>query len=286
MITYFPVVSLELNDALRMPTSNYGLIVQFTIFGLIRPDSMILLDTNLLYWVRWIPPAWSLNIELLFYIVIAFFVRGRYVAIGLWLLSSVAIYIYLLWHGEVAFTYFTLLGPSVCFSLGAALTWLKRSRLVGFLNHHRGIPIALFATIAALLIFCRHYALGQDDLSSRLSNLVLLLSVPVSVACLASIIEFRHRTTQPRAIFVERIAADLSYPLFLIHWPAAVLCRSLFEGIPEEGLGLLAVSLPVCLILSWFIVVLVEHPLQPLRGRIRETTPRFPGPATLGSAER
>ncbi|MGI9431784.1 MAG: hypothetical protein ACR2PQ_06210, partial [Myxococcota bacterium] len=69
---------------------------------------------------------------------------------------------------------------------------------------------------------------------------------------------------------VDRWLGDLSYPVFLGHWFAAVLAAVvLFGGSAEKGPELLAAGLLLANLLGWAVNAGVVAPLERVRARIR-----------------
>jgi peptidoglycan/LPS O-acetylase OafA/YrhL len=220
-----------LNPAIVMPASLDDLWRQIAVFGLLQVDGTV-------YPVRLVPPTWSLNVELAWYLVMI--VATRFV--GLWLAASLAVAIYAIAAGDWPAMYFSYWGPSLCFALGAAL-----HRYEIRLDRKHALPA--FALLLALL------GLGPMlGLHPAVQYTAIFAAAYVLVSA-----DFRSAR-------FERLDAwlgHLAYPMFLIHWHVASMTGR------EPGWGLLAVSLPLILLVSAAIVVLVEIPMERVRRMVR-----------------
>lgn len=268
-----PQIAQEINSALRLPQSAYGVISQLSIFGLLWPPALVQFDSGSLYWVRLVPTAWSLNMELIFYFLIAVaFGRSRLLTI-LWWALGIGLYFWLFKIDDGKFSYFTLIGPSICFSWGAMIYYSGVYKKVG-----RFSAIKYLASLAFLLYSAMF---GTDIVFSNVKplspNAALLLSIPLSLVAMLMILS---SSESPGNVTIwtkiDNYVADLSYPLFLCHWPVAVLVSALiFQDGAAFGWPLLIVSLAVSLVVSVAIVEMIEKPIQAVRAKFRK--PKIPG---------
>ncbi len=215
------------------------------------------------------PNAWSVNMELYFYLVFslgltATFARAKaFFYFSLIIVGTFYILLVLFGHGIFATSFFlpyfninyymifyrTPVGIMFFFALGA---------LVYFLPKHQ-YPTALkFSALAALL-------------------LVPLIIVPTTSAIITRLLVFGllcalvlHLWSDSKPTGLLKFVGDLSYPLFLLHWQMGVLvsgCTSLEKN--SAMFFYLAASASV--LASALVVLCLEHPLERYRDRIRPT---------------
>jgi peptidoglycan/LPS O-acetylase OafA/YrhL len=267
-VAFAPEIAFELNRALRLPQSVYGVLAQVSIFGLLMPQALVQFDPSSLYWARLVPVAWSLNMELIFYFFIAIAFGKSRLAATLWWLLGIGFFVWLFIVDNSRFTYFTLLGPSICFSSGA---------MIYFSGLHKRLTVTsglVYLASTLFLLFC--LAFGGNALLPKpfalSENAALLLSIPLSFFALVMILAADERSGRKTTwAKIDNYVADLSYPLFLSHWPVAVLVSAvIFRGEAAFGWPLLLVSLLASVALSVAIVELIEKPVQSLRAKLRQ----------------
>jgi peptidoglycan/LPS O-acetylase OafA/YrhL len=258
-IVLFPHLAEGLNPALSLPRSNIDAIAQVTIIGL---HKIFYLNES-----RFVPTAWSLNIELIYYALIALvFGRTPRGTVVWWCASAALAGFYALHNNEHA-AYFTIWGPSICFASGAMLSHFgKGLEPVSPATAFRFVPLALIAALG----FCADAGIPAPSL------LTLDLAIP---ATLFAIVTIRPPWRSSLLKRIDHYLADLSYPLFLCHWPLAVFVGA-FLGEPSPSPRLLLATLPLALAVSVAINHLVEAPIRRLRSIVRKSaagaSPRLP----------
>jgi len=202
-----------INPALVLPSTINEWFSNILIFGL-NDKSTLLLPARLL------PPAWSLNTELVYYILMGLCLSRSKHATILWFIFSIvlAVSAHELTWGKV---YFSFIYPSLAFASGAVLYFIK-----GSLEKDLGLKLAWFLFMVGLLFPVAPALFNfffRIDLLSRVGGMVLLYMAPF-FACLAIIGANNISSIYPRA---ARICGDMAYPLFLLHWPIGALVSSL-----------------------------------------------------------
>jgi len=249
-IMLFPSIADHLNTALNLPTRDIDAVAQITIVGL---HKFVYLNQT-----RFVPPAWSLNIELMYYAAIALLLgRSVYIS-GIWWIASLALAAKCLWTGDTHTAYFTTWGPSICFSTGAMLSHF-RNRTPKILNS----GLAKSMTIALIIM-----AGFLHDAVPTLGILPILYSV-IPITSMA-ILSCQHNWKNRYVVYTDRFLADLSYPMFLLHWPVAVLIAGIGLSGANPSLRLLAISIPVTIAASVVINRVVEEPIRAARSVVRE----------------
>ncbi|HKP23234.1 MAG TPA: acyltransferase [Dongiaceae bacterium] len=207
----------------------------FSIIGL-QPRSPILLV-----------PAWSLHVEIIHFILIgALFGRSRMLT-ALWFFCALALTIFAILRGaSFDWLYFTPYGSSVAFAAGAMI-------------HQYREKLPVFSPKLAIAACCMLVAV-----SLRMPLEVAHaggLHASIFIAAL-SIIALKNMPA-PRW---DSALGDLAYPVFLLHIP----CRAAMSGLlgrSDAWVDVLAVAATI--ILSYFIVAVVERPLSLIRTKLR-----------------
>lgn len=240
--------ALRVHANLALPGSPWEWLVNFTIVGLAAPVA------------RLIPPAWSLDIELVLYLAMALvLVRRRWIAAA-WCLASLAYTAYLVATGaNLLIRYVPPIAASLPFSIGSMIYYLRDD-----------LPVfgrsARLAVIGGFVLHASLASIVWQDVSVG-GFYVSLGLVAIVVTALRSLDERTHP-----AGALDHVLGDLSYPLFLCHVLAGLLVAraapSLREGRPGAAT---AVAIGVALILAWGVHRAAEAPIAPLRARFRET---------------
>jgi peptidoglycan/LPS O-acetylase OafA/YrhL len=249
-ILMFPHLAEGLNPALSLPRSNIDALAQVTIIGL---HKIFYLNES-----RFVPTAWSLNIELIYYALIALvFGRTGRGAVVWWCASAILAGFYALNNDEHS-AYFTIWGPSICFASGSVLSHFGGSlKPVSSATLFRLVPLAIIAALG----FSADFAASVPPL------LTLYLAIPATAFAIVTI---RQPWRSDRLKRIDRYVADLSYPLFLCHWPISVYVAALL-GEQVTSPKLLLATLPVALAFSVAINHLVEAPVRSLRSIVRRS---------------
>ncbi|MDE3038598.1 MAG: acyltransferase [Pseudomonadota bacterium] len=204
---------------------------------------------------RLLPPAWSLSTELAYYFVIGV-VTGKskfLTTAGFFLAMLVAA---AMWLRPLSFasSYFSVYGPALVFFTGSMF------------YHYRASFEKLRLTNPWILVGLANIVLyAAEDLKNYLP-----LFHYVAVCCLGYIImclhlEFPGRKPSP----FDQFLADVTYPVFLLHWPiAAAVCYYGF-GDYHLGLNVFVPSLLFSLAAGGLIVFAVEMPCKKLRSYFR-----------------
>jgi peptidoglycan/LPS O-acetylase OafA/YrhL len=143
--------------------------------------------------------------------------------------------------------YKTILGWTYFFALGAAAYYVPKRQFSAS---------ARAAVVGVCLLFPFIYV--------RDVHLMIALRVAFG-ACVASLLAmFSDDRSNP----VIRFLGEVSYPLFLIHWPVAAIIAE-YTGYSKNNPWMLLYASVVSLALSAVLVFFVERPIERLRGRFR-----------------
>jgi peptidoglycan/LPS O-acetylase OafA/YrhL len=254
-IALFPAAALVENSSLAMPATAHDIFSQIAIFGLDRagigPTA-----------VRILPPAWSLNVELYFYLIIGLFTATRprltlsagLIALVVSCLAAAKI-VPLPFYGDP-------LGNAQPFFLGSLAYHLKdRIDLRG-----PGITV-VFAIFAFLQL------LPTDRyLEARVETLSLVAPFAVIATWKADRIVTRWRGELD-------LLGKLSYPIFLLHWAVSVPLRA--AQLSHGTIFLFCVPLTILAALA--VHLGVERPIEVLRRTIRSGASQRPAPYSVPS---
>lgn len=271
------------NRFLRLAPAYWLFLVAMVIGLLVAPEpfrrtySLMVLPDNALDWLRnltlidlpaanvlLVPPAWSLTIEAVFYILIGLGLASRPSTVVAWWVASVAVTIWLIWSGaSFGERYSPTYAASLFFSTGSMLWWF-RSRLGWITMPPGALLVALgFFAVSPLLV-------RAADLDPFMIGYYgpALLFVPIFVAALAA--------KTGRYAPIDRRLGDLAYPVFVSHYFAAGLvnCVVLDTRLPMLGWLYCSLVVVVTLILSWLYIVLVDVRVQRIRAGIRSRAHR------------
>lgn len=236
----------QLVPSMRVPASPSEWLQNLFIFGLNGSS------------LRLVPPAWSLDVELVFYGVMAVIAsRSRWISIGWLALSVVYTGVLIAQDASFAERYAHHGAASLPFALGSVIQWFEaRARLS---TVHAWIAPAAFVANA---LFAVKIWGGADGAGFYVS----LLLAGYSVLALAP----RRASGTLRRL--DSRLGDLSYTVFLVHQVASVAVAVAFlDGQRTLDARLLLYTFPVANAVSLAIHLGVEVPIERLRRRIRSS---------------
>lgn len=263
-----PSFSTAVNKALYLPEGG-ELIANLTLVGLSPTTGS-----------RLIPPAWALGVEVCFYLLIAAGLgRSRRVA-GWWAAISAAVTIAMLVGGaDYGTRYFSLQAASLPFSLGALLLHYRTEIGARLRGVSLGVACGLYL---AVLVGPAAYRVLFGEFSGLFhpQNGFFYLNLAAGFVLLAKLVERRELPGISRGW--DARLGDLSYPVYLLHWPVGLCFAYLLFESPNKGLMLLLVSMPPLLLLSYAVNRWVEAPIETLRQMLgRERRPPAPAAAEV-----
>jgi peptidoglycan/LPS O-acetylase OafA/YrhL len=173
--------------------------------------------------------AWSLRVELVYYVAMIFLVRHQSLVV-VWCALSIAYVVYLEYL-DASFwqRYATILGASIAFSLGALIYHLHKKYKLGALH----LPIAATLYFLHLSLAQRIWGNGSEGLimlSFRetygiYTNLLLAGYLLYAIICTEE---------RPGSFFkLGKTLGDIAYAIFLVHWVVAI--GLIAAGVPFEN---------------------------------------------------
>lgn len=284
VISIDPAGASRVNAALSWPQSFGGWAAQFFIVGL----TLFPMD---IYPHRFAPPAFSLAIELFHYALIAVVIRGNALRTYIWLIIGCIIAAYITIAGLYGAAYYSYFGPTVAFAVGAALNlvyddWRDKTR--NWLAGKESLFAAAAVSVFLIYVFAQEIlavfiivALGKPssfagDILPGANALILYGSIPFACLAFFACMIARAGDSSAYGRFISRlsdISGDLSYPLFLVHWPMLAFTAKLapWWGVYDWRLRLLAIVLSI--VFSLAVVYSIEKPMEKIRNRVRRGAP-------------
>ncbi|MBR0829863.1 acyltransferase [Bradyrhizobium manausense] len=219
-----------------------------------------------------IPPAWSISLELMFYVMCPFLVRLRtrylILLVGLGLLARAFLYAYGLKRDPWTYRFFPLELP--LFLLGILSDRLYSSGILS-MRAARSKMLALGLIAITLMTQPLAFAVKKVGLSELVVYWVLYAYAVVSLPHLFAL------TSKNK---LDRYVGNFSYPIYLVHWPIIVLYdATMFRGEVYPSPARTLVCAFAALFAAWIIMVLIELPVDRLRhrrfvGQLRPAMPR------------
>lgn len=247
---YLPEFSREVINTVVFPPTAGNMLAQISIFGIALHSPPII-----------IPAAWSLEVELFYYLAIPLLSSTRRSAL-LWLGLSVigtamAVAMQISWSDR----YYSVFAASLPFSVGSVIYHYREALLRSIRRPplHVGLAGSLFiANVAAALLDVWGGFAGTFGF-----YLSLLFAAYAMVALIAATPQVPKRWRR-----FDRILGDLSYPIFLSHINAAILVAAMSSA-QTHTWEFFFLSLPAIYLLSISLSLTVEQFVKPLRNRVR-----------------
>jgi peptidoglycan/LPS O-acetylase OafA/YrhL len=211
---------------------------------------------------RFIPPFWSVAIEIDMYLLL-FLVVSRQMSWALIALVAgltyqlVCVYDALNW----GLTYFTAPSAVFPFAVGAVLYFLRR--------RGRWVATPLVAGCAFAAWIANMLAGGAVLPASYIFGWGYLIDTVCFGVVVSGLSALSSRQFGPLMERIDRMLGEWSYFAFLVHWLAGFLIAGILLGGETRGWTLLLAVTPVVLVASAAFAMLNRKFLEPLRGRVR-----------------
>jgi peptidoglycan/LPS O-acetylase OafA/YrhL len=206
--------------------------------------------------------AWTLYVELVFYFLMAIIlVRNKTIAL-IWFFFSLVITTYMVIDGyDIVARYYSVIAGSLPFSTGAMI-YFYRSKLIIK-------PQKLLQTVGILFLvnifLTRVFDIGYLEVPG------LYISYALSALLIVGCININ---AQNLPIFVKRIdklLGDISYNVYLCHWPVAIFISSFFfAGSLQRSSPLFFISIFFINTFSLLVFYLIEKKINIARNIIKK----------------
>lgn len=215
-----------------------------------------------------IPQAWTLTVEIFFYILIGLGLSKNKRLVSYWLAISliyhlIAIFMEFGWEKR----YFTIPAASLPFATGAFIYHFKYliltniSSISGKAEEH--LP---FILIYALIL---NWYAGLE--SGHVHGIFFYTNY---ILCSLMIVVLSERKTLPFITKkIDQRIGNYSYPIYLIHMQVGLVV-SFFLGITgvecnKEYILITFLSIPLIFIIAWMFIVVIEQPINLIRARVK-----------------
>lgn len=246
IVTATPELAERMNPGLRLPRTTREWLLNIVILGHTPPG-----DT-----ARLIPPVWSLHVELIFYGLMCLGLSRSPRRCVAWFAASLLLTAFLVFRvksGGAPFAntlYFSTSSGSLPFASGACVYWLSQRWRPSV---H---PVLVLGSVCIVIVACSAWHTAMPG------NLVLLGSIwtAIVVAGAATLCLATRRAGQ-----IDKFAGDLSYPVYLLHWPVAVAVATVLGDGPWHPILAYLATLLCSIAVHWAL----EAPVETIRTRVR-----------------
>ena len=236
----------------RLPTTTHQWIANIIIYSIanLKPQ---------LFDGRMLTTAWSLSIELVYYLIIGLIAGYSRVLMILFFIASV--FSTLHWLKEPNFydyLYLTVFGPAPMFFFGGLL-YFFREKLKPYCL--KNTFVILIITNAAL------YLLEVAGLYGNVNEIYVLYSMGAILGYCILSLYFTGK--EKKGSVIEQFLADVSYPMFLLHTIVTFVTCHYLGRYFDPSIDVFKIGFISTFIASSIVVLLVDRPMKKLRKRIR-----------------
>jgi peptidoglycan/LPS O-acetylase OafA/YrhL len=216
---------------------------------------------------RFMPQAWALTVEVIWYGLIALGLSKNVKITWIWFAAAICytVTINLMGLGW-EWKYFHIAAGALPFSTGALIFHYRNTinKIVGKIGN---LKMALLMTC----LLAANYA-GFRTISRLPGELFFYASYFIQTFMIMSLIGM---SVSKRVFAIDKLIGELSYPVYLSHY---VVGFTVYYFFPQFGglknLSLFFASIVPLLLLSWLIVITIDRPIEKLRARIKRNAPQ------------
>lgn len=249
VVMLIPREAFLTNFKLSMPLETSDWLPNIFILGLLDGPVKVL-----------VPPAWTLDIELVFYIAIGLGLSRSRLTVSIWFLASLIYTVFLLLLGaDFPTRYASYTASSLPFSIGAMVYMYRKQA-----RHLLRLPVPA----AAILLLVTAIAARLEWLAPLGSGFYLMLVCSVLLLVALNNVDFGSVPSWLKAC--DRLLGNLAYPLFLCHWQvAAVVLAVFYAGDKPAGGQLWLSSVLFIHLVALLVYYLIDRNVDKLRMRVR-----------------
>lgn len=250
VVAVIPRDAFLTNYKLSMPREIMDWLPNLFIVGLLDGPVKVL-----------IPPAWTLDIEILFYVLMGLGLSRNRFLVTCWFALSAFYTLWLVIDGaEFVDRYVSYAAASLPFSMGA-MAYMYRNFLARYLS--LPVPVAAGCFFAAVVVAKLEW-LG-DPL-----YIGFYLTLLASFLLLVSLIKVDSAQVSASLQSIDRMLGNLAYPIFLCHWQvAAVMLHLVYESQKPLGGGLWLFSIVFIHLVALIVYFLVDRNVSRARDWVR-----------------
>ncbi len=250
VVLMFPLDAFLVNPKLALPNSVSAWLANIFIFGLLDGPTRVL-----------VPPAWSLDIELVFYVLMGLGLSRSKPLIVAWFLTGVGYTAWMIINNvEFGLRYASYAAASLPFSMGAMM-YIYRDACKRFLC--MPLPVAV-GLLAVMIVLVRNRVFGQPQDAGFYILLVCSTLVMISIN------NIDPRSLPERWRKIDRLLGELAYAVFLCHWSvAALVVHFIFNDKRPDDSSLWLASIVFVHLLSIVMYYLGDYNVHRIRDRVR-----------------
>lgn len=229
-------------------------------------------NMTFLYWgesrVLAVSQAWTLRVELFFYVLMIFLVRRAWLVYA-WLALSACYIVYMKMSGaQFMEQYSTLSGSSIAFAVGASIYHLRKQ----FNLPRWHLPLALVLFSVHMALASEIWGFVDEGLLFRLVYQPGACGLYVNVLLGGYLLFAMQSWPVDKNSWIERIGkplGDFSYGIYLLHWLVALLVVAAGISISQQWL-FIPIHFVTVHVAAYMLYRTVELPIdERFRGRIR-----------------
>jgi peptidoglycan/LPS O-acetylase OafA/YrhL len=197
--------------------------------------------------------AAALRVELWFYVLMALgLARGKWIVVP-WFIASCAFTCLLLYRGtSFPDRYVGIRACSIAFSAGVMVYQFRDV-----------FPVIRtpWPAVAAVCLWWGHVWLANNLLGGAFLY-GLYSSLIVSAIAMITLMRLDPKQVPDWLRRLDRLAGNLSYPIYLCHWAVGIGLSALFPALTRESVWVFVIGFPLVNLLAYAIYTFVEEPLQ------------------------
>ena len=251
-----------MNNGLRLPGSFSEWALNFIILGHCPPGAV----------PRLIPPVWTLHVEWVYYLLLCLVLARKKSIALLWLGFSgcltAALFAYAA-HADRSFLavlYYSTLASSLPFAAGSALYFISRDLRRVSARISRRLYLWTVGMVAGFYALTSVLDLG---LHPRHGTAIFLYAA-LLIGIAATFVLQGGVDMPKKEARVDRFMGDLSYPMYLLHWPVAVgLAWIGFDSRMLSRIGFFTAAYATTITASTMLHLFLERPIDRFRASLR-----------------
>jgi peptidoglycan/LPS O-acetylase OafA/YrhL len=254
-LTIFPATFGQTYPNMQLPRTAFDYFRNVTLYELPTAPEIV------------IPAAWTLTVEMGFYLLLPLALgRARSIAVAWWIISLAITGWLIATEPRFGPRYTPMHAASIFFATGSMLYFFRASLSRLAVRSSTAWGLFLLFCVLPLLTDWARLPQGYTDFYGA-----ALIFVPVAITAL-----------QQRSGAIDRWFGDLAYPVFIAHLFAAGLLRTaLPSAVQPMSLTYLVLAYAICIGISIAFVTASRQWLEPVRSSVR--TPRLDAATVAGA---